>query len=151
MINYVTGDATYPIGDGEKIICHIVNDIGRWGRGFVLAVSKRWDDPEKLYRAWSAAAEFELGAVQFVGVDANLWVANMVAQHGVDWIDGGPPIRYDALTTALNKVGEFARSREASVHMPRIGCHLAGGNWQTVGPIVDIALSGVNVTVYDLP
>ena len=31
-INYVKGDATTPIGTGDKIICHITNDIGAWNR-----------------------------------------------------------------------------------------------------------------------
>jgi hypothetical protein len=37
--------------------------------------------------------------------------------------------------------------------MPRIGCGLAGGNWDTVGAIVEQELGrqGVAVTVYDLP
>lgn len=40
-IHYVTGDATEPIGEGEKIIAHICNDQGGWGAGFVLALSKK--------------------------------------------------------------------------------------------------------------
>jgi O-acetyl-ADP-ribose deacetylase (regulator of RNase III) len=46
-INYIKGDATAPISKGEKIICHICNDIGGWGKGFVLAISKRWKEPEE--------------------------------------------------------------------------------------------------------
>ncbi|MFF4223553.1 hypothetical protein ACFYZH_11940 [Streptomyces abikoensis] len=34
-IEYVRGDATCPQGDGPKVICHVVNDAGGWGRGFV--------------------------------------------------------------------------------------------------------------------
>ena len=51
MIKYVIGDATRPIGEGTKLIIHISNDLGGWGRGFVLALSRRWDAPEKVYRA----------------------------------------------------------------------------------------------------
>ena len=43
-IRYVTGDATRPEGEGPKIIVHICNDIGAWGRGFVLALSKRFKE-----------------------------------------------------------------------------------------------------------
>jgi hypothetical protein len=41
QIQYIAGDATAPIGDGNKIIAHVCNDIGAWGAGFVLAISKR--------------------------------------------------------------------------------------------------------------
>jgi hypothetical protein len=39
------------------------------------------------------------------------------------------------------------------VHMPRIGCGLAGGQWEEIEPIIETTLGakGVAVTVYDLP
>lgn len=43
--NYLTGDATAPGGTGTRIIAHVCNDIGHWGKGFVLAISKRWPEP----------------------------------------------------------------------------------------------------------
>lgn len=51
-ITYTTGDATCPATSGNKIIVHICNDIGAWGKGFVLALSKRWVAPEKQYKEW---------------------------------------------------------------------------------------------------
>jgi hypothetical protein len=42
---------------------------------------------------------------------------------------------------------------QASVHMPRIGCGLAGGEWPKVEMLVKYFLTdrGISVTVYDLP
>lgn len=40
-IAYKRGDATQPVGEGSKVLVHVCNDIGGWGRGFVLAVSAR--------------------------------------------------------------------------------------------------------------
>src|SRR5205823_6841477 len=51
-ITYLKGDATCPQAKGVKIICHVCNDIGGWGKGFVLALSKRWSEPEAAYRKW---------------------------------------------------------------------------------------------------
>ena len=39
-IQYLTGDATAPTASGNKIIAHVCNDIGGWGKGFVLAPLK---------------------------------------------------------------------------------------------------------------
>ena len=50
MIHYIKGDASYPIGDEIKIIAHVCNDIGAWGKGFVLAISRRWDKPKIEYQ-----------------------------------------------------------------------------------------------------
>ena len=154
-IQYRVGDATAPASAGNKLICHVCNDMGGWGRGFVLALSKRWDTPERAYRAWHkhrGRNDFGPGSVLLVQVEPDTWVANMVAQHGISPEGGRPPIRYDALETALGKVAAEARRLKASVHMPRIGCGFAGGTWEQVEPILTrtLAEKDVEVWVYDL-
>ena len=37
-LRIIKGDATAPQGSGTKIIAHVCNDQGGWGKGFVLAV-----------------------------------------------------------------------------------------------------------------
>ena len=153
-ISVLKGDATRPQAKGVKIIAHICNDRGGWGKGFVVAISKRWPEPEDAYRAWYADRsrnDFGLGAVQFVPVEEYVWVANMVAQHGMTGGSGGPPIRYEAVEECLAKVAQKAVELKASVHMPRIGCGLAGGKWEHIEPIIvkTLCASEVPVTVYD--
>ena len=66
---------------------------------------------------------------------------------------GNPtPVRYDSIRTGLAKVARSYGRAGASVHMPRIGCGLAGGRWEEVEPIVreELVAHGVEVTVYDL-
>jgi O-acetyl-ADP-ribose deacetylase (regulator of RNase III) len=148
-INYVIGDATQPQGDGKKIICHICNDIGAWGAGFVLALSARWEEPEDAYRNMPEN-ERMLGKVMLVPVENDIVVANMIAQHGVGYSpDGQPPIRYAAVRAALAAVNKLAFQIGATLHMPRIGCGLAGGQWKDIESIIkDVA--SVDVYVYDL-
>jgi len=108
-INYLIGDATKPIKTGEKrIIAHICNDKGGWGAGFVLALSKKWKLPEQMYRS-VPITELILGDVQFVPVESDIIVANMIAQHGYrNDNNGKPPIRYGALADALRKLNKKA-------------------------------------------
>jgi O-acetyl-ADP-ribose deacetylase (regulator of RNase III) len=166
MIHYRIGDATRPAGVGPQIIAHVCNSVGGWGRGFVLAISKRWGAPEATYRSWFRCKDhpdhgrFYLGAVQFVLVQKDLIVANMIAQvgygkenrgaHKSSDLDASIPLRYPALLDCLRQVGLYARKTGASVHMPRIGCGLAGGTWDRVEPIVAQTLEGIEVYVYDL-
>ena len=62
MIHYLKADATAPQTEGNIIITHICNDIGAWGKGFVLALSKRWKTPEKqaVKKALQQVANFAL-------------------------------------------------------------------------------------------
>ncbi|MET6996859.1 macro domain-containing protein [Chitinophaga defluvii] len=152
-ISYIKGDATMPPGEGIKIIAHICNDQGGWGKGFVLAISKRWKEPEKQYRTWYKSQDgFSLGQTQFVQVEPNIWIANIIGQHKINKDENGnPPIRYEAIQEGLKKVGEFAQEIGATVHMPRIGCGLAGGTWDKIEPIISEELINrkIAVTVYD--
>lgn len=121
MIRFTVGDATRPAAAGPIIIAHICNDIGRWGKGFVTALSRRWKTPERAFRDWfQSEGGFGLGELQLVEVEPSLWVANMVAQP------------------------------EAEVHMPRIGAGLAGGDWNVIEELISKKLAGVSVVVYDL-
>ena len=144
-LRYVIGDATAPATPG--VIAHICNDANAWGAGFSGAVSRRWGMPEFQFRGH----RHDLGDVQIVDVGNGIRVANMVAQHGVgpDAI-GRPPIRYHALRRCLVAL---AKTRPARVHMPRIGCGLAGGHWDEVEAIIvdTLVRADVDVTVYDLP
>lgn len=162
-IIYTTGDATMPTTPGPKVIVHCCNDIGAWGAGFVLALSKTWPKAEEAYKAWGSTEEDpqveetgkrQLGEVQFVLVGPKLWVANLVGQTGVGrGDDGRPPIRYDAIRYGLIKVCRHCKIHEATAHMPRMGSGLAGGNWIAIEQTVqaELASKGVAVTVYDLP
>jgi O-acetyl-ADP-ribose deacetylase (regulator of RNase III) len=168
MITYLKGDATRPQGEGPKVIAHICNDRGGWGKGFVLALSNRWPEPEASYRKWFHYGKwfdgepFELGSIQFVQVEPQLRVVNMIAQmgygkgnrnlHSSKEPNDQIPLKYDALGICLWKL---ARGVEpgTSVHMPRIGTGLAGGKWEKIEPLIEAAFKdreGCPVFVYDL-
>jgi O-acetyl-ADP-ribose deacetylase (regulator of RNase III) len=165
--------------DGVSVIAHICNDVGGWGKGFVGAISRRWPGPEQHYRSWYdqrigysrngrfsdyfekhkqhvraelCCGPFGLGAIQVVPVARNVFVCNMVAQKGIGAERAEqPPIRYEALKRCLDALCGVAVREHARVHMPRIGCGLAGGEWPKVESLVKESLCsrGVPVVVYD--
>lgn len=159
MINYTKGDATLPQGSGRKIIAHVCNNVGSWGAGFVMALSARDKVPESAYRLWHkgrlpySQLDFTLGQIQLVSYDIVnqplTWVCNMIAQDDTGWGSSGPPIRYGALASCLSRLNTQAKFGIASVHMPRIGCGLAGGRWDFVAALICKYVTDVPVTVYD--
>ncbi len=149
-IQYVIGDATNPSGSGTKLIVHICNSIGVWGRGFVLALSHRWAAPEREYRK-IPKAQLHLGSVQFVRVEEDTWVANLVGQEGIRKTYGLPPIRYEAIREGLSKVQSWAEEHGAKIVMPKIGAGLAGGSWLQIEQIIreELTNKGISTTVYE--
>jgi hypothetical protein len=103
----MVGDPTSPTTSGPKIIVHGCNDIGAWGKGFVMALSKRWSGPESQYKTWykeRKTNDFGLGAFQFVKAEADVWDANMIGQHGIRRTKEGPPIRNNAVEKCLGRL-----------------------------------------------
>lgn len=157
MIQYLKGDATLPQGPIPWIVAHVVNDRGLWGAGFSGAVSNRWSAPEAQYRTWfkekrnhHMEVPFELGAIQMVKVGPYQHVCNMLAQHDVGKRPNGAPLQYPALRQCLAELRAKAIILSARVHMPKIGCGLAGGKWETVVKLIEEELQGIEVSVYDL-
>ncbi len=154
-INYIIGDATSPIGDGKKILPHVCNDLGGWGSGYVLALSAKWKQPEEAYRSEKS---YVLGSTTIVEVEPNISVANMIAQRGIGAkklrIAEGKivivqPIRYNALRECLTAVNYVAVQTGATLHCPRFGAGLSGGDWNIIEQIIKDVVT-VDVFVYDL-
>ena len=157
-ITYLKGDATVPQAAGPKLIVHIVNTLGGWGAGFVVAISRRWPEPEFEYRVWHRLKQheavygrdksFKLGHVQVIQVKPDIWICNMLAQQGMREGSKGPPVRYAAVAKSLETVAVLAAEKKASVHMPRIGCGLGGGRWEIIEPLIVETLCDQELPVY---
>lgn len=150
MIRYVIGSAVEPqVKQGDTaIIAHICNNRGVWGAGFVLAVSEKWPSAERHYREFFESGNMALGDTMLCNVQPGIFVANMIAQDGFPSQKRRCAVDFDALELCLDSV-----VGHSSVHMPRIGCGIAGATWDQIEPIIQRTLcaNGVSVTVYDLP
>jgi O-acetyl-ADP-ribose deacetylase (regulator of RNase III) len=154
-INYVKGSATEPRGRGHKIIAQVVNNKAAiWGAGFARAVRSKWPEVQKNFAAWALVehGRLKLGNSHLSSIDDSTDVFHMISQRGYG-PSPKPRIRYSALKMCLERLAQLAVERNASVHMPRIGCGQAGGNWDIVSELIMYTLCerGVRVTVYDLP
>lgn len=72
----------------------------------------------------------------------------MIAQHKIITHSLVPPIRHEAVEECLSRLAGEALQINASVHMPRIGCGLAGGKWEEIESIIERTLLAKEVDVY---
>jgi O-acetyl-ADP-ribose deacetylase (regulator of RNase III) len=154
FVEYLIGDATEPVGTGERVILQIVNNrTSTWApMGFAGAVKKKWPQAQAQFHAWALdKANFALGRNHCVEVAPDLHVISMVAQAGYG-ASTVPRLRYEALRDCLRAAAEFAKERNASVHMPRIGVGQAGGSWSVIRDLIEeeIGWKGLKAFVYDL-
>jgi hypothetical protein len=130
-IHYVNGDARFPIAEGNKVIVHICNDRGHWGGGFTGALTERWMTPQIAYYNFhilhDADETLELGLVQTVKVEHDIWGVNLIGQKGFLTANRAvPPIRYEAVSKGLGRVARIAQQLEAS--HAAYWCWLGGGH-----------------------
>lgn len=141
------GDATH-VRD-QTIIAHVCNDIGKWGAGFTRAIDLRWPEVRCAYVAWEGGATptlRALGQVQFIRTQRqDVIVANMIAQHGVRGRSNPVPLNNSALRTCLLTVLQVATAQGYRVVMPRVGCGLAGGQWEGPGGVFGIVQAASSV------
>lgn len=154
-VNYIIGDATEPVGDGLKIIVHSCNSEGGWGKGFVLAISKKWKEPEQKYREWAARCYNEkrklpLGYSQIVECQSDIWVANIIAQEGYSTKDS-PAFKLEAFRKGLQMICPVAKARGVTIHLPRVGMGLGGfSDWNQIEKVLIEELCDKGIDVYDL-
>jgi O-acetyl-ADP-ribose deacetylase (regulator of RNase III) len=159
---YKTGSALEipSASDRTTVVMHVCNDVGKWGRGFVLAVSRVSPAPENAYRQWFRSKKsdegtpFRLGAVQFVRVNERMLVANMIGQRDIVRRDGLPPHRIEAVRKAVRTVLDRANDEGWDVQCPRIGCSLGGGSWAAVSKMLQEEIErvpSVHITVCTRP
>lgn len=153
-IRYIRGDATIPRGGGSKLIAHVVNNKAqRWGPfGFAKLLGNRYPAAKKAFTE-SPLSGRQLGSVLVTRAPSDLMIANLVAQDGYGDNGGRSRLSVPSLDACLKRLGEVARDRRATVHMPLIGTGQGGMPWPVIRDlIVDrVVALGVEVTVYVLP
>jgi hypothetical protein len=91
-----------------------------------------------------------LGNIQIIPVENDLYVINMIAQHKVIPYEE-KPIRYDAVRSCFVLIKDYfsVLGTPVAIHMPRIGCGLARGEWSEIEPIVKDVVGSQEIIVYD--
>lgn len=156
MIHYFKGDVLLGLEKSDKptkILIHICNNRGGWGKGFVVSISKKWKQPEALYREFFQLKFCNnLGDVQICQI-GNVYVVNMIAQNGYKTQFNPKPLSYNALIECLIKLQEWIRTMNLdapSIFCPKIGTGLAGGNWNIIEKLLLEHISETDLNVYEL-
>ena len=156
-IEYKTGDlfSDARLSDSTSLIIlpHVCNDLGAMGAGFVVPLCKRWPQVKTRYVNHclynSKMCIPKLGTVHWVWVEDNVYIANMIAQHGIGFDE--KPIRYAALVKCMEEVANFAQ-KTRQIIAPKFGAGLAGGNWSFIEELIDEiwVAKNISVTIWSL-
>jgi len=75
-------------------------------------LNQRWSESKRQYKSWYQSKKgFKLGKVQFVKVEDDLVVCNMIGQKDIKTVGNVPPIRYGAIAKCLDAVMIAAKKK----------------------------------------
>ena len=123
------------------IIVHGCNAQGVMGSGVAAAIAAKWPGCYKIYNR----SKLRLGSIIWYKVhDEQLYIANAITQehYGNDKVH----LDYHALYDCMIVIA----SQRLPIHMPLIGCGLAGGRWEIAKPIIEAALGNTETHLWRL-
>lgn len=166
-IEYRTGNAAFGLQmkcPEYILILQVCNDIGAYGAGFSGKIEEYYPGVKAAYKSFIKDKLKNnipvLGLTQYLHVDDEVVLANMIAQRGIRTKPNDPvALDYTALRSCLLNISrDFVLDFEKTnlrwtIQMPRIGCGLAGGDWSKVADIIKTTLcaAGASPIVYDPP
>lgn len=129
-----------------SVICHQVNCKGKMGSGVAKEIRERYPLAYERYRLLCNREKLNssnlLGNIQWIYCNDSSTesgirtVVNMFAQDRYGY-DGKQYTNYAAFEYCLEKLGQFVNS-ESTIAMPyKIGCGLAGGDWNIVYGLIE--------------
>lgn len=144
-----------------NIICHQVNCQGVMGHGIAKQVKEKYKGVFNEYKRYCDAhagnREAMLGEALIVDIDYGAAVLDWLVDKERKYIANifgqltyGTGLRtdYKALVLGLEVVANFAKEHNLSVAIPyKIGCGLAGGDWNKVNTLIEGVFAGTELEV----
>lgn len=135
----------------ESVILHQVNCCGVMGAGIAATVKKRYPNVFESYLNHLGSFNSEwignklahvnaLGTIDVVPVDDNSIIAVVNVFGQVLYGRTRKYTDYDALLCAFEHLRIVFSDVDVEFHFPKLGCGLAGGDWQIVESIIESKL-----------
>ena len=129
----------------EDIIVHQTNCMGVMGSGLAKQIKEKYPEVFKGYYYYcknNLPAKF-FGKCLICHANDGKHIANVFGQ--------GLQTDYKKLKSGLREVRNFAKKKNLSVAIPyKIGCGLAGGDWEIVSKIIEKLFKDVQYKIYRL-
>lgn len=144
MIENVNGNI---FNGSENIIAHQTNCLGVMGGGIALQVKNLYPEVYEKYRnlclKYKNYSKDLLGYAQILKTNDGKYIANCFGQNNIGF---GLQTDYESLKLSLKQVCEYSERNNLSIALPyKIGCGLAGGDWNIVEKIIEDIFDNSNV------
>jgi O-acetyl-ADP-ribose deacetylase (regulator of RNase III) len=149
ITKYIVGDIT----ETElKYIAHGVNCQNKMGSGVAKALYEKFPDVKKSYHEYfkgKVLGKKHLGILQYsYSDDETKVIINCFTQENYGY-DGNRYVNYKAIVDCFKLLRDGSKGRILAI--PKIGCGLAGGDWNFVEQLInDTVGDDLEIWVYTL-
>jgi O-acetyl-ADP-ribose deacetylase (regulator of RNase III) len=152
-MNIVSGDLIDLAKEGYfDIIVHGCNCFCTMGKGIAVQIKQEFPEAYQEDLRTTKGDESKLGTFSSAYIDRyDLTVINAYSQYDYRPTyknDGVTRCDYEAIRKVFRKIAEDF-DNTVRIGYPKIGCGLAGGDWDLVSKIIDEELRGFNHTLVD--
>jgi O-acetyl-ADP-ribose deacetylase (regulator of RNase III) len=139
----------------QMYIAHGVNCQNRMGSGVAKVLFGKYPIVKSSYHKFIKSCEFLLingqedllGMVELILVDEKKHVLNCFTQEFYGY-DKKKYVSYEAIKKCFTEIDGDNSIDEVAI--PKIGCGLAGGDWEAVSIIIDLCTPNTKITVYEV-
>jgi O-acetyl-ADP-ribose deacetylase (regulator of RNase III) len=128
------------------VIVHGCNCFNTMGAGLALQIRNNFPEAYQADQRTGLGDKYKLGSftrAEIVRPNTRFDVVNAYTQYRYG--KGGPHVNYLAIFDVFTKIAHHYNGKR--IAYPKIGCGLAGGEWNKVVPIIETALTGQNHTL----
>lgn len=146
IVKYIQGDI---VDTDIKVIAHGVNCQNTMGSGVAKVLYTKWPEVKNGYHEYcgNIPKEDRLGTIDMLTLkDYDKVILNCFTQYNYGYQDK-LLVSYDAIHKCFEEISQYCYK----IAIPKIGCGLAGGNWEIVEKIInDATRDNCDVYVYYL-
>lgn len=150
MITYRTGNILKDIDPNKKIvIAHGCNAVHLMGAGLAKQIKEKYIGAYIADTLTKKGDRNKLGTYSIYKHNDNLIILNCYTQFGIYAKKDVVLADYEAINNCFKNISRNYRGYE--IHIPRIGCGLARGDWSIVESIIRQYEDTLDIVIYSYP
>lgn len=131
----------------KTIILHGCNCFHIMGAGIARYLRTHYPQIYEVDKTTPYGSRKKLGTVSYAVISPELIIGNCYTQFNIYGENGKPPAVYPAISKCLRDA--VSKYPDYHFRLPKIGCGLAGGDWDLVEKMYLEELSSVSYTVFE--
>ena len=132
------------------VIVHGCNCFCKMGSGIAKQIVEKCPAAYEADKETSPGDKNKLGKITYAFMKGEgFYVVNAYTQFKYGY-DGERYVDYDAVRSCFKKIKQkfgMKMGRQLKFGIPKIGCGLAGGDWEIVSKIIDEEMKGEDITL----